>query len=265
MAWDPTLYLKFGDERLRPGFELLARIGELPPGPLVELGCGTGVHARAIAARWPERRLTAIDRSREMLAKAAAEPSPIRWLEADIASWSAPEPAALIFSNATLQWLGGHAQLFPHLMRQLAPGGVLAVQMPRNFDQPSHALMRETAREGSWSAKLVPVVGGATVLREEPVAPPEWYYDLLAPQAPDGLDLWETDYLHVLAGEDPVLQWVSATALRPVIEALDGSERADFLAAYGAKLRQAYPRRADGKTLLPFRRLFLVVRARSGA
>ncbi len=262
MAWDPTLYLKFGDERLRPGFELLARIGELPPGPLVELGCGTGVHARAIAARWPERTLTAIDRSREMLAKAAAEPSPIRWLEADIASWSATEPAALIFSNATLQWLGRHAQLFPHLMRQLAPGGVLAVQMPRNFDQPSHVLMRETARDGSWSAKLAPVVGGATVLREDPVAPPEWYYDLLTPQAQDGLDLWETDYLHVLAGEDPVLQWVSATALRPVIEALDGGERAAFLAAYGAKLRQAYPRRADGKTLLPFRRLFLVARAR---
>ncbi|HWI28767.1 MAG TPA: methyltransferase domain-containing protein [Stellaceae bacterium] len=261
MAWDPTLYLKFGDERLRPGFELLGRIGELPPGLLFELGCGTGVHARAIATRWPDRALTAIDRSPEMLAKAAAEPSPIRWLEADIARWSAPESAALIFSNATLQWLGEHQRLFPHLLRQLVPGGMLAVQMPRNFDQPSHALMRETATDGPWAARLVPVVGGATVLRDEPVSPPEWYYDLLAPLAKGGIDLWETDYLHVLAGEDPVLQWVSATALRPVIEALQGAERAQFLAAYGAKLRRAYPRRADGKTLLPFRRLFLVARA----
>lgn len=262
MAWDPALYLKFGDERLRPGFELLARLDELPPGPLFELGCGTGAHARAIAGRWPDRQLTAIDRSPEMLKKAAAEASSIRWLEADIAAWSAPEPAALIFSNATLQWLGGHAQLFPHLMRQLVPGGVLAVQMPRNFDAPSHVLMRETAASGPWAAKLVPVVGGATVLRQDPVQPPEWYYDLLAPLARAGLDLWETEYLHVLAGEDPVLQWVSATALRPVIEALDGALRAEFIAAYAAKLRRAYPPRADGKTLLPFRRLFLVARAR---
>jgi trans-aconitate 2-methyltransferase len=261
MAWDPTLYLKFGDERLRPGFELLARIGELPAGPLVELGCGTGVHARAIAERWPERILTAIDRSPEMLAKAASEPSPVRWLEADIARWSAPAPAALIFSNATLQWLGEHERLFPHLLHQLVPGGTLAVQMPRNFDQPSHALMRETAAEGPWAARLTPVIGGATVLRDEPVSPPEWYYDLLAPLAKGGIDLWETEYLHVLSGEDPVLQWVSATALRPVIEALQGAARERFLAAYGAKLRRAYPRRADGKTLLPFRRLFLVARA----
>src|SRR5579883_1935049 len=264
MTWDPALYLKFGDERLRPGFDLLARIGDLPPGPLYELGCGTGVHARAIAARWPDRVLTAIDRSPEMLAKAAAEPAAILWVEADIAQWSAPEKGALIFSNATLQWLDGHGRLFPHLMRQLVPGGVLAVQMPRNFDQPSHALMRETALEGPWASKLAPLVGpegSATVLRSDPVAPPEEFYDLLAPLAPGGLDLWETTYIHVLAGADPVLQWVKATALRPVLDALAGAERDAFLAAYGAKLRLAYPRRADGKTLLPFRRLFLVAQA----
>jgi trans-aconitate 2-methyltransferase len=261
MAWDPTLYLQFADERLRPGFDLLARMGELPPGPLYELGCGTGVHARAIAQRWPGRPLTALDRSREMLAKAAAEPSAIRWLEADIARWSAPTPGALIFSNATLQWLGDHERLFPHLLCQLVPGGVLAVQMPRNFDQPSHVLMRETAGQGPWAAKLAPVMGSAAVLREDPVAPPERYYDLLAPLA-DALDFWETEYLHVLDGADPVLDWVSGTALRPVTEALAGADRDGFIAAYGARLRAAYPRRADGKTLLPFRRLFLIARAR---
>jgi trans-aconitate 2-methyltransferase len=259
MAWDPALYLKFGDERLRPGFELLARIGALPPGPLYELGCGTGVHARAIIERWPDRRLSAIDRSREMLAKAAAEPGPIQWIEADIARWSAPAPGALVFSNATLQWLGEHERLFPHLLRQLVPGGVLALQMPRNFDQDSHRLMRETATQGPWAERLAPVLGSATVLRREPVMPPEAYYDLLAPLAAD-LDLWETDYLHVLSGEDAVLDWVRGTALRPVLEALAADERASFVAAYGARLRQAYPRRGDGKTLFPFRRLFLLAR-----
>jgi trans-aconitate 2-methyltransferase len=261
MAWDPTLYLKFGDERLRPGFDLLARVGELPAGPLYELGCGTGVHARAIAQRWPDRPLTAIDQSSEMLAKAAAEPSAIAWVEADINRWSAPAPGALIFSNATLQWLGDHERLLPRLLRQLVPGGVLAVQMPRNFGQPSHVLMRETAKDGPWAARLAPVRGGNTVLRDEPVMPPERCYDLLAPLAPGGLDLWETEYLHVLEGEDPVLDWVRGTALRPVTDALAGAERQAFLAAYGAKLKQAYPRRRDGKTLLPFRRLFIIARA----
>jgi trans-aconitate 2-methyltransferase len=260
MAWDPKQYLKFGDERLRPGFELLARIGDLPPGPLYELGCGTGVHARAIAARWPERMLVAIDRSREMLAKAAAEPASIQWVEADIASWSAPEQAALIFSNATLQWLDAHERLFPHLMRQLLPGGVLAVQMPRNFAQASHRLMRETAARGPWAERLEPVLGSVTLMHQEPVMPPEDYYDLLAPCA-CALDLWETEYLHVLAGEDAVLEWVRGTALRPLLDVLEQTERTQFLAAYGATLRQAYPQRGDGKTLFPFRRLFIVARA----
>ena len=179
--------------------------------------------------------------------------------EADIATWSAPTPGALIFSNATLQWIGEHEKLFPHLLRQLAPGGVLAVQMPRNFGQDSHRLMRETATQGAWAERLAPVLGSATVLRREPVMPPEAYYDLLAPQAAD-LDLWETDYLHVLSGEDAVLDWVRGTALRPVLEALAADQRAAFVAAYGARLRQAYPRRGDGKTLFPFRRLFLVAR-----
>jgi trans-aconitate 2-methyltransferase len=260
VAWDPAQYLKFGDERLRPGFELLARIGALPPGPLYELGCGTGVHARAIAARWPDRVLTAIDRSPEMLAKAAAEPGPILWVEADIGTWSAPEPGALLFSNATLQWLGAHDRLIPHLLAQLVPGGVLAVQMPRNFDQPSHRLMRETAAEGPWAQRLAPLLDGVTVLGAEPVRAPAAFYDLLAPRAA-ALDLWETEYLHVLEGEDAVLEWIRGSALRPLLDALGPAERAVFLGAYGAALRRAYPRRADGKTLLAFRRLFLVARA----
>jgi trans-aconitate 2-methyltransferase len=267
MGWDPQQYLKFADERLRPGFDLLARVGDLPQGPLYELGCGTGSHARAIADRWPDRLLTAIDRSSEMLAKAAVTPSSIRWVGDDIAVWSAPEKGALIYSNATLQWVHGHDRLFPHLLRQLVPGGILAVQMPRNFAAPSHALMRDTAARGPWAARLAPLfdeatpAGRAAMLRREPVASPEAYYDLLAPLAKGGLDQWETEYLHVLQGKDPVLEWVRGTALRPVLDALDEAERDDFLAVYAENLRRAYPRRADGQTLFPFRRLFLVARA----
>jgi trans-aconitate 2-methyltransferase len=259
VAWDPAEYLKFADERLRPGFDLLARVGDLPAGPIVELGCGTGVHTRAIAGRWPDRAVTGIDSSAEMLAKAAAAPSRIAWRQAEIATWSAPEKAALIFSNATLQWLDDHAALFPHLIRQLVPGGVLAVQMPRNFDAPSHALMRETASEEPWAARLAPL------LRHDPVARPEVYYDRLVGHAAGGFDLWEIEYLHCLAGaaggESPVLAWVRGTALRPLLAPLGDAERDDFARRYDAKLKRAYPRRENGKTLFPFRRLFLVARA----
>src|SRR6185369_12007316 len=145
------------------------------------------------------------------------------------------------------------------LMHQLFPGGVLAVQMPRNFDALSHVLMRETAAEEPWARRLAPL------LRPDPVAPPEFYYGLLAPLATGGLDLWETEYLHVLAGaedaESPVLSWVRGTAVRPLLAPLAAAEQADFAARYDAKLKRAYPRHADGKTLFPFRRLFLVARA----
>jgi trans-aconitate 2-methyltransferase len=258
MAWDPAVYLKFADERLRPGFDLLAQIGELPPGPIVELGCGTGVHTRAIASRWADRSVTGVDSSAEMLAKAAASPSPVSWVQADIQGWSAPVKPALIFSSATLQWLDDHASLFPHLMRQLVPGGTLAVQMPRNFDAPSHILMRETAAEGPWAARLAPL------LRHDPVAPPEIYYDRLIGLAAGGIDLWETEYQHIFAdsenGESPVLTWVRGTALRPLLAPLDPAEQAELTRRYDAKLQRAYPRRANGKTLFPFRRLFLVAR-----
>jgi trans-aconitate 2-methyltransferase len=259
MAWDPAQYLRFADERLRPGFDLLARIGALPPGPIFELGCGTGVHTRAIAERWPGRPVCGVDASPEMLARAGSTPSRVRWVEADIAGWRADEPAALVFSNATLQWLDDHQTLFPRLMAQLAPGGVLAVQMPRNFAAPSHVLMRETAGEAPWGDRLAPL------LRVDPVAPPEIYYDLLTPLAHSGLDLWETEYLHVLAGaaggESPVLAWVRGTALRPLLAPLAPAEQSLFAARYDAKLKRAYASRADGKTLFPFRRLFLVAQA----
>jgi len=258
MAWDPAHYLKFSDERLRPGFDLLARVGELPAAaPMAELGCGTGVHARAIAARWPEQPLLALDSSPEMLRQAAEAGSApgIVWEKADLTTWNAPVPLALVFSNAVLQWVDDHAALFPRLLRMLAPEGVLAVQMPRNFAAPSHVLMREAALAGAWAARLEPL------LRRDPVATPQRYYDLLRPLARGALDIWETEYLHVLQGEDAVFAWVSGTALRPLSAALAGGERQDFEALYREKLRQAYPKQADGKTLLPFRRLFIVARA----
>lgn len=252
--WDPRQYLRYGDERLRPGFELLARVNDLPEGDLWDLGCGTGAHLRAIAARWPERRAVGVDSSSEMLAKAASEGEAIEWRQGRVEAWHPETSPALVFSNAVLQWVDGHETLVPRLMRTLTPGGVLAIQMPRNFDQPSHVLMREVAATGRWAASLAPL------LRPDPVAPPATYYDLLAPLARK-LDIWETEYQHVLEGDAPVLEWVRGTALRPLLEALQPADRAEFETAYQARLSEAYPCRPDGTTLFPFRRIFIVARA----
>ena len=254
-SWDAAQYLRFAGERMRPALDLLHRIPDtLTPRRVVDLGCGTGEITLALKQRWPEAEVTGLDSSAAMLDKARALGGEVSWTQGDIADWAPDAPYDLIFSNAALQWLNGHEALFPRLLAALEPGGVLAVQMPRNYAAPSHRLMRETAAEAPWAERL------RAILRAEPVLPPERYYDLLAPLA-SHLDLWETEYLHILEGEAPVLDWVKGTGLRPLLDALtDPAERADFTARYQRHLAEAYPRRPDGKTLFPFRRLFLIAR-----
>lgn len=253
--WDPTQYLKFADHRRRPALDLLARIPAEAPGAVYDLGCGAGNVTRLLAERWPQASITGIDSSAEMLARARKEAPAIAWVEADLARWSAPAPAAVIYSNAALHWLDDHAALFPHLMRQLEPGGILAVQMPRNHGAPTHRAMVEAAASGPWRERL------AAVLREAPVASPASYYDWLAAAAAE-LDIWETEYLHVLEGDNPVVEWTKGTALRPLLAALAEPERGGFLAAYARLIAAAYPRRDDGRTLMAFRRLFVIARRR---
>jgi trans-aconitate 2-methyltransferase len=251
MSWHPERYLAFGDERTRPAADLLARVPLAAPGRVADLGCGPGNSTALLMRRWPEAEVLGIDSSAAMLAKAAASSIGAGWLESDIAAWMPEATYDLLFSNAALHWLPDHARLLPRLLGHLRPGGVLAVQMPRNFAAPSHALLREIASAGSWAERLAPR------LAAEPVAAPGWYHDLLAPLTA-ALDIWQTEYLHVLDGEDPVLNWVRSTALQPVSAVLSPEERVLFEAEYARRLRQAYPRRSDGRTLFPFRRLFIV-------
>lgn len=261
-AWNPAQYLKFGGERLRPGYELLARVGDLPPGGAYDLGCGTGEHARAIAARWPDRRVTGLDHSAAMLEKAASTPAPhnLVWQEHDIRDWSPPAAAALIFSNATLHWLPDHAALMVRLMQMIAPGGTLAVQMPGNFREPSHTLIRELALAPAYHTKLAALAEPGGSLRDDLVQTPDFYYGVLAPFASGGIDLWQTTYLTALRGERPVLEWITGSILRPVLDRLGVDERKGFEDTLAERLAIAYPRRADGVTLFPFRRIFMVAK-----
>jgi trans-aconitate 2-methyltransferase len=257
MAWDPAQYLKFAGPRLRPALDLLQRIDAEAPATVYDLGAGAGNVTRLIAARWPGSRIVGVDSSAEMLAKAAAEPPgrpAIEWCQADLASWRPDRPADVIYSNAALHWLPDHPRLLSSLVGALAPKGILAVQMPRNFGAVSHTSITETVLDGPWRPVLEPLLNPA------PVAVPDFYYDLLAPLAA-GLDIWETEYLQVLDGPNPVKEWTKGTWLSPLLAALDEPERSRFEAAYGERVAAAYPPRRDGKTLFPFRRMFLIATA----
>lgn len=251
MAWDPKLYAAFTAPRLRPALDLLARIDHDNPAQVVDLGCGIGNVTRLLATRWPRARTLGVDSSAEMLAAAAEHPAPITWSQADAGTWSPADKVDVLFSNAVLHWLDDHHSLLPRLIGHIAPGGVLAVQMPHNHYANSHTIMAQAAQAGPWATILQPLA------RRFPVADADVYYDILSPLA-HRLDIWETEYLHVLEGDNPVVQWTMATALRPLLDALDEPHRSAFLAEYSRRIADAYPRRADGKTVFPFRRIFLV-------
>ena len=261
--WNPSQYLKFSDHRLRPAIELLARIPLESPKVIFDLGCGTGHVTRMIAERWRSARVHGLDISQEMLQQARAEPGEVRWVEADIATWIPHEAPDLIYSNATLQWLEGHHDLFPRLAGFVSKGGCLAVQMPLSWDATSHRLMRKTLADCGRGGRPLGTKALRQALARKGVEDAEVYYDLLA-GCVRSLDIWETEYLHVLEGEDPVLEWVKGTGLRPVLNGLADDEREIFLAAYRRRLREAYPIKPNNctlgtlGTLYPFRRLFIV-------
>lgn len=251
MTWNPEQYLKFSQPRFRPAQDLLARVTAEAPQNVFDLGCGAGNVTQLLASRWPAAHITGIDSSAEMIAEAAKTSSDITWKQASVAGWQAPSPADLVYSNAALHWLPEHATLFPALMQQLAPGGTLAVQMPRNFGAPSHTLIWETVGARAWRGSF------DHIPRQSPVAEPRFYYESIAPFASQ-VDIWETEYLQILEGKDPVKEWTKGTWLKQFLEALDPAERPDFEEDYAQRLRAAYPPLANGKTLFPFRRLFIV-------
>lgn len=255
--WNPALYTRFEDERTRPAAELLARV---PPAPqrrnVVDLGCGPGNSTELLVARHPAADVLGIDTSQAMLDAARRRLPNQRFELGDIAGWSAAAPPDLLYANAALQWVPDHERLIPRLAAMLAPGGALAVQMPDNLDEPSHALMRETAAEPRFAAHL----GAAAELRAR-ILSAEHYYDLLAGAA--DVDVWRTTYYHRMADASAIVQWLRATGLRPFLDGLPTPAlQAGFVAAYQRRIESAYPQRADGQRLLAFPRLFFVAQRR---
>lgn len=248
--WDPDTYLLFEEHRARPFHDLVARIGVREPRRVVDLGCGPGTLTPLLARRWPAARLEALDGSAEMVQ--AARKRGVRAEAGDVREWSPSPDTDVVVCNAVLQWVPGHDVLLGRWLRELSPGAWLAMQVPGNFAAPSHAEVRRLAAEPRWH--------GLFELRQpDAVLDPAGYATLLSATDAE-VDVWETTYLHRMTGADPVLDWITGTALRPVRAALSEHDWAEFRADLAPRLRVAYPAGADGVTWFPFRRIFAVAR-----
>jgi trans-aconitate 2-methyltransferase len=250
--WDAGQYLRFGGERARPFFDLVAQVGASDPRYVADLGCGPGNLTAALAQRWPNATVAGVDSSQEMIATAQAAMRPgLSFALGDVWDWRPEQPLDVLVSNAVLQWVPGHDELLLRWADLLAPGGWLAFQLPGNFDQPSHAIVREMAGSPRWRALL------ADTRLNRQAGDPADYATLLARPGFE-VDAWETSYLHILHGENPVLEWTKGSTLRPVLAALDAEQADAFVREYGERLSEAYHPQSFG-TLFPFRRVFTVV------
>jgi trans-aconitate 2-methyltransferase len=262
-TWEPRTYLRYADVRFRAGLDLIAHIPNNDYRTIYDLGCGTGYLTNQLAEKFPQARVTGIDKSPEMLAEARREfptstdghdrVGPLQrmtWVQADIATWRPAAPADLIFSNAALHWVPNHETLMPALLEALRPGGVLAVQMPSHFESASHIELKKLVNQPRWRARLAH-------LQLKPIASAETYWKWLAPKS-SHFDLWETVYLLVLDGKDPVVNFMAGTALRPFLSVLSEREGQQLTAAFAKRMSVAYPAESTGQTLFPFRRLFFI-------
>ena len=250
--WNPALYSRFEDERTRPARELLARVPLVAARVAYDLGCGPGNSTELLVARFPSAAVIGTDNSPSMLDGARKRLPAASFELSDIASWQPETPPDLIYANAALQWVGDHETLLPKLFAMLAPGGVFAIQMPDNRDESTHRLMREIASEPPWEHHIGPSASVRTRLLTLNA-----YYDLLAPHAAQ-LDVWRTAYQHPMDSAAAIVEWVSATGLRPFADPLPSDLRASYLAEYERRIDMAYSTRSDGKRLLAFPRLFIV-------
>jgi trans-aconitate 2-methyltransferase len=251
--WDPAQYLRFSGERLQPALDLLARVPIAEPARVVDLGCGAGNVTAILKARFPGAAVTGVDSSPAMLAKAREAAPDCVFAQGDFETWAPAAPLDLLFSNAALHWTGAHETLFPRLLSCVAPGGWLAVQMPAMHAEPLRRLQPEIAAAGPWATALRGLASAP------PILPPGEYWDTMRPHASQ-VEIWETVYLHALTGPDAVGEWAAGSSLRPFLDPLDAPMRAGFRRAYAAAMAVHYPPRADGTTLVPFRRLFVLAR-----
>ena len=253
-GWDPNLYLQFSAQRARPATDLIAEITLENPRHIVDLGCGTGNSTEQLHRRWPQAQLTGVDNSQEMLSQARAGHPDWNWVESSVEAWAADSALDLVFSNACLHWVADHGTLFPRLLSYVAPGGALAVQMPNSQHLPAHALMKEVANDAN--APWAGILAGASETYH--VQPPACYYEALRKVA-GRVNIWQTEYLQIMDGPQAILDWVRSTAMRRYTVPLPNDEmRRAFEQRCLERFREAYPGNDQGKSLFPYRRMFII-------
>ncbi|NJM73263.1 MAG: methyltransferase domain-containing protein [Scytonema sp. RU_4_4] len=251
-TWDPNLYLQFANERTQPSLDLMTRIAVSCPQKILDVGCGPGNSTEMLRRQWSEADIIGLDHSSEMISAASKAYPKEKWILADIVTWTADTPFDIVFSSSTLQWVPNHATVFPHLLNQVAPHGVFAVQMPMHFKLSVFQLMLEIADDSRWQSRMYKAKNALIIEK------PSFYYNILQPLA-SRIDLWETEYYHVMDSHESIMQWISGAPLRPFLEALEDEEqKLRFQEKLRAGIARAYPQQKDGRVLFPFRRLFIV-------
>jgi trans-aconitate 2-methyltransferase len=250
--WDSVLYMKFENERTRAAGDLLAQVPDKTPRIIFDLGCGPGNSTELLRRRFPDASLIGVDTSMNMLQVARQRVSGAQFIKEDIEFWHPNQKVDLIFANAALHFVPDHYELMARLMSYLTEGGCLAVQMPNNMQEVSHALMRMVSADGPWADRLVPIAKTRAI-----IGPPEEYYSLLTPLCRH-LDIWQTTYIHPVDGPERIVEWFEGAELHPFLKPLSSSEREAFLARYRAELAEAYAPQPNGKFLLRYPRLFFV-------
>ncbi|WP_165226974.1 methyltransferase domain-containing protein [Aquisphaera insulae] len=258
MSWDPERYLRFRGERTRPSVDLVGRIAIDDPTSVIDLGCGPGNSTAVLRGRWPGAAITGLDSDPAMLRAALRSDPYMNWMQGDVAAWRADGDFDVVYSNAVLQWIPDHAELIPRLFRAVAPGGALAFQVPTRADSTIYAQIQEVASDPRWR-EITESARGAIVDHA-----PTFYYDLLSARS-SRLDIWTTEYQHVLEGPEAILEWMRSTRLRPFLAALTNpADREAFEGLLLERIADTFPRRPDGRVLFPFRRLFVIAYQTSG-
>jgi len=250
--WNARQYLKFEDERTRAARDLLAQVPLQDARKVVDIGCGPGNSTELLVKRWPQAAVIGTDTSADMLRQARERLPNVTFIESNVSHWMPKPQTDVLFANAVFQWVPDHLRQLKRLLEALPPGGVLAVQMPDNLDEPSHELMRETAQLEPFREQLSKAAGARDILPE-----PQVYYDALKPLCTH-LDIWHAVYNHVLDDAAAIVEWVRGTGLRPFLDPLEMDARRAFVEAYTARIAKAYPPLLDGKVMLRFPRLFIV-------
>lgn len=251
-SWNPGEYMRFGDERTRPSVDLAARIAVESPARVIDLGCGPGNSTSVLRARWPEAHIVGLDSSAEMIESARSEHPEGEWVHAGIEDWIADSPFDVVFSNAALQWIPNHATLVESLFANVASGGALAFQIPSAAFAAVRTLIHGIAIDGPWAYRMAGPLGELTM--EEPGL----YYDRLAPLA-RSVDIWETEYFHVMDSAPAIVDWIATTGLRPFVAALQSEDEVQaFVSMLHERVIQTYRPQADGKVLFPFKRTFVI-------